>query len=635
MDKDNKRTLKNQLLYGLLFAVICAAACRLILIHPIPRQIGFFFRSTLYVFPLLFLAALLCALSSNRLIRTVLSGLLFAAVLLPYSGLINSGISDQYALGGVVPWSDAFTMQLNTQRFLYGGAMEQAAALRPISLVFYSVFLFFTHNNYFALQIFLCILTALLLLSAFSSVNRTFGAVCSALFFTILFGYIRTRLGTYMTEQYGFLCGLLSCRLILDGIRTEKQRYILPGFLILSIGLNARPAAMFLFPALGLWYFFIFMKGKKGRFLWSAVALILMLSGFALNSTAQRIVSGGQSIPNRQAAEMVYGLCLGGKSWGDVVALPEMTALNRSENVLKDLTGLCVPVLKEHPENILISLRTIFYDSLIRSPYYGAFSYINGNPDRLQVPVRYLMMLLWAAGFLILIRKRKSTRYSALLVSAIGILLSECAAVPFSTNYLRLYAVSMWVPACITGLFLQSAAEKIPVFHRPASERNVPALQASFNYITGAFLLGAVLAGLPLIRLHPLEKPAAKAGFCPAGEDVLLTSVDHGSFFYMAEKETLDAEHIPYFRLPLVRQHFHDTASREMFAFTDSIETPTAVIRGIDLTSDQDVLIFSPLELVEGKTGYAQFCGQLIDPPILRNDRFFIPTSAHFFEDSL
>ena len=174
---DNKGNTKDRLLFGLLFAAICAAGCFLILFRPIPRQIGLFFRNTLYVFPLLFLTALLYSLIRNRLIRTVLAGVLFAAVLLPYSGLINSGISDQYALGGIVPWSDAFTMQLNTQRFLYGGTMEQAAALRPISLVFYAVFLFFTQNNYFALQIFLCILTALLLLSVLNAAERTFRPV--------------------------------------------------------------------------------------------------------------------------------------------------------------------------------------------------------------------------------------------------------------------------------------------------------------------------------------------------------------------------------------------------------------------------------------------------------------------------
>ena len=116
---------------------------------------------------------------------------------------------------------------------------------------------------------------------------------------------------------------------------------------------------------------------------------------------------------------------------------------------------------------------------------------------------------------------------------------------------------------------------------------------------------------------------------------MLLTSVDPGSFIYLEHQSALGFEHIPYFRLAYVRQHIHDTATSEMFPFTDAIDTPTAIIRGIDLSNNEDALIFSPLSIVEGRTGYAQFCGKFIDPPILRSDRFFIPTSVTFLEDIL
>ena len=631
------KTAQNKIQIGpsVTFLALSALFCYLILFIPIPRLPGLTFRNTLYVLPVIFLTAACCGLCRNRYVRAVLFSLLFAMVLLPYSGLINSGISDQYALGGVIPWSDAFTMQLNTQRFLYGGMMGQAAAIRPLSTVFYAVFLRLFGNNYFALQVTLCILTALCMLTAFNEVNKAFGSVCGGMFFTVLYFYIRQRLGTFMTEPYGFICGLLSFQLLLSGIRKNQQVLILAGFLFLSIGLNARPAAMFLFPAFGLWYFFIFMKGRPNRILWSAAALLMMLSGFVLNRHAQQVVYGNDKIPNRQAAEMVYGLCLGGKSWGDVVSTPEMKALNESDNVIGDVAALCIPVLKEHPENLLISLRTIFIDSLIKSPYYGAFSFINGNPQRLAAAVRYAFMVLWVLGLIIAVRYRKNPLYSLLLAGIIGITLSECAAVPFSTNYLRLYAVSMFIPACTAGLFLQT------VFNKYFSVKSSDVIaedhiQKAFVMGTGCIILITAAFGADFIRAHPLEKPAVQDNLCSPGEDVLLTSVDSGSFIYLDEKSNLSAEHIPYFRLPYVRQHIHDTASIEMFDFTDAIDQPTAIIRGIDLSNGSDALIFSPLQLVEGKSGPAQFCGKFIDPPILRNDRFFIPESVIFInEDEL
>ena len=348
MTKENNA--KNvQFLTVILFILICAGLCYLILFVPISRQYGLNFRSTLYVFPLLFLTAWAFGTVHNPWLRMLLICLLFAYGLLPYSGLLNSGLSDQYALGGIIPWSDAFTMQLNTQRFLYGGQMGQATALRPLSTIFYAIFLHFTGNNYLALQIFLCIAISLILIITTDAVMRVFGTVTGAMFYTILFYYIRQRLGTFMTEPYGFLCGLIACYWFMRGLKTEKQIFMIAGFLFLSIGLNARPAAMFLFPTLGLWYFFVFLKNHPKRFLWASFALAVMLSGFGLNRIAQIAVYGPENIPNRQAAEMVYGLCLGGKSWGDVVSSPEMIALNDSDNVIRDVAALCGPILKEQP----------------------------------------------------------------------------------------------------------------------------------------------------------------------------------------------------------------------------------------------------------------------------------------------
>ena len=626
---------RNRLLPFCLLMIICICSVYFFIFCPVPRQIGLTFRNTLYVLPLIFLAALSYSLIGNRIIHVLITGILFSFVLLPYSGLINSGASDQYALGGVIPWSDAFTMQLNTQRFLYGGMMGQSSALRPLSLVFYAVFLRLFDNNYFALQVFLCILTSFCMISALGAVSRSYGAACGAAAYTILYYYIRQRLGTFMTEPYGFICGLLSCIWILRGMQQNKQKYMLAGFLFLSIGMNARPAAMFLFPALGLWYFFVYLKGKDKRVFYSACALILMLSGFLFNRIAQIAVYGEKKIPNRQAAEMVYGLCLGGKSWGDVVASPEMIALNQSDNILKDLSGLCIPVLKEHPENILSALKTIFVDSLIRSEYYGAFSYVNGSPAKLNTFIRYGMMLLWLSGIFMLIKKRNDPMNSLLLWAATGIILSECAAVPFSSNYLRLYAVSMWIPACITGIPLESARRLAFSGMLKKDSETSGVLPMVLPAVTGMILFIGAVFGAPFIRAVPFTKPQGRENICQPGEEILLTSVDPGSYIYLDEKKNLTAEHIPYFRLPYVRQHIHDTASIEMFHFTDMIDTPTAIIRGIDLGNNSDVLIFAPLEMVEGENGYAQFCGSFINPPILRNDRFFIPDSVFFIEDNL
>ena len=51
--KDNYQTI--HIAPALLFLLICAAFCHVILVLPLPRQIGLTFRNTLYVFPVIFL----------------------------------------------------------------------------------------------------------------------------------------------------------------------------------------------------------------------------------------------------------------------------------------------------------------------------------------------------------------------------------------------------------------------------------------------------------------------------------------------------------------------------------------------------------------------------------------------------
>lgn len=625
MRENNRRSIPSLLI----FVGLCAVAFYLLLILPIPRQIGMIFRSTLYIFPILLLFFFAACRVQSKLFSPVLWALLFAFILAPYSALLNSGYSDQYALGRTVSWSDAFTMQLNTQRFLYGGTMGQASALRPISLTFYAAFLSLTGNNYAALYLFVTVLIALGILLCTRLIGKTVGNAAGAMFYTYMFFYVRTRLGTFMTEPYAVIAGLLTCYFLVSGISSRRNSDMLLGFMMLSLSMNARPAALFLFPCLGLWYFFVFLKNEPKRFVLAAAALCLMLSGFALNSYSQKYVYGKERINNRQAAEMIYGICLGGKRWGQVTGTREMVNLGRSEHMLKDLADLCLPILKEHPENLLKAGKVILWDSLIQSPYYGAFSFFNGNPDRFNRPIRFVLMGLWILGIIFCFYRKKDPLYSFLILSAAGCLLSQFAAVSNSSNYLRLYATSAWIPALIYGLPLEWLYGK--VFRRTcAVEDDENLLYAG---ILSAILVVTAVFAPSFIKSHPLPIPEIGEESCREGETPLLTSVDPGSYFYMQNIESLQVEHLPYTRLAYSRQYFHNTSSRGFFEYSDLIEEPTAIIRGINLGDLSDVLIISPLELVEGKEGAALFCGEFIDPPIYRNDHFFIPESAEFLKE--
>ncbi|HQF79215.1 MAG TPA: hypothetical protein PLD11_00245 [Flexilinea sp.] len=616
-----------------LFLILAIAAIWVTLFKPIPRQIGLIFRQEIYILPLIFLLALLPSIQKSAAWQAVCYAVLFTVCLLPLSGLWNSGISDQYIFGSSIPWSDAFTHHLNTLRFLYGQTMGQSTAVRPLSVSFYSFILYITNNNFIILMSSLAVLSAFVMLINFRLIGIHIGPVAAAFFFTNAFFFIRKFLGIYMTEPYAFIIGLLACYFLLNGIFKKQNGQILLGFCLFSLAMNARPGPMFTIPLIGLWYFFIFLKGHHRRIICATVAFIALLSGFVINQWNVNRVYRSDKVPNLQAAQIIYGLCLGGKDSYYVMGLPEINELNKSENIYKDVFGLCSNVLKEHPENIGVSFNAI-WNTLLFDSNRGSFSYFDGTENKMLIDlIRMGLMLLWSIGIFLIFRQRKQPFGSFMIAMVLGLILSQFVVAPYTTFRMRYHAATIWVPGLIIGIFPQYVINRFAWKNLKRESESTPVTGSTSLALalSGFFILIALIAP-ELIGTRPLKPPAKPEISCKKGETTLYTKIDQGSYFYMENKSELQQEHYPYFRLPFVRQHFHDTASVEMFDFTDRIDQPTAIIRGIDLSDWKDALIFSPLPLVKDRIGYVVFCGNYLDPPILRQDRFFIPSSAYFLQ---
>ena len=623
---------RNNWINALIFCLIAVILTFLVLFNPIPRQIGLIFRNTLYILPVVFLVSFVSTLVRNPYIRSILFGFLFLIFLLPLSGLWNSGLSGQYSFGGVIPWSDAFTLQMNTLRFLYGQFMGQSTALRPISPVFYASILKLSDNNFILLSVLTTILCSGTVLLCTNLLGKKIGPVTAAFFYTNAFFYIRWHEGEFMTELYGFFTGMLACYFLISGILNKKNWETVFGLTLFSLALNARPGPMFVLIFAGAWFILIQLSGQKKRLLFSVAALIGILSGFTINRWNTSNVYPTSTVPNRQIAEIIYALCLGGHSWDYVLTMPEIQALNNSENVYGDLFQMCAQVLRENPENLLLAAKRIT-GTLLFDDEKGAFSYFNGGDVFQNGAVRYGLGALWLLGFIYMLKRKRMKENSFLLFCALGMILSQGLGLVITTNRLRFHAATIWIPGIIIGLFPQYIFTKI-FHHQENVSHSESAINVSLTVSAGlgfALLLSSLISPF-LIHRFPEQIPANKINPCTEGKILLSTKIDEGSYFYMEDSENLEKIHYPFFRLPYVRQHFHDTASVEMFDFTDHIEEPTAIIRGIDLENWKDALIFAPLDIVKGKTGFVQFCGDYLNPPILRNDRFFIPTEAFFLE---
>lgn len=639
MKKSLSRVLATILSYLLSVFALFGLITTLVLV-PMPRQFGLIFRQEIYILPLVFILVLFVFSIRALFLKRIGYALLIAFFFIPISGLVNSGSSDQYILGGVIPWSDAFTNHLNALRFLYGGVMNQSTALRPISAVFYDLILVLTGQDFLALYLIVTFLTGLSTVLLVRKIETSFSGIAALFVYINAYFYIRQFAGTFMTEPVGFFFGNFAFLFFIKGILERHQGSFIFASFLLSLSLNARPGPMFVLAAVGLWYYFAFLKGEKRRFRYASIAFIAMLLPFAFNELTARLVTNNAPLVNRQFAEFAYGMCLGGKSGYDTMFMGEMTALDGAANPTGELIRLCGETLRNHPENLWISVREIFR-VLIFDPDRGAFSYFDGDNDLLIKTFRFMLMGLWTIGAFLIFRTRRKPLFGFLFYAGLGFLLSQLIVPPFAAFRMRYHASVIVLPAFFAAIPIERFYVRFFKKKKPPvpgeTTGNLDVAKSSHESDRAVVVISALCSVLTLaapfwIKAFPLRAPEIEPIQCAENEVSLFTRVDRGSYFYMIHQENLHAEHYPDFRLAYVRHNFHDTASQEMFGFTDAIEDETAVFRGLDLNTYQDALVFAPLELISGHDGFVQMCGNWIEPPILRQDRFFIPRNAIFVD---
>ena len=628
--------------FSQLFAfAILVGIIYLLTIVPIPRQFGLIFRQQIYILPFVVISVVFVFSIRQAFLKRIGYALLIGIFFIPLSGLFNSGSSDQYIFGGTIPWSDAFTNHINALRFLHGGVMTQSTALRPISAVFYDAVLYLANGNLHAVHIVVTFLIGLSTVLAVRKIETDFSGIMAIFVYCNAFFFIRRYIGTFMTEPYAFILGNLALYLFLKAVFDRNQSYFIFACFLLSLALNARPGPMFILATVGIWYFFRFLRYEKRRFLTALLALCAMIAGFGINEMTARIVTDNARLVNRQFAEFAYGMCLGGKSGYETMFMPEIAALDNSATPAADLIELCRAALVENPNNLWISAADVF-KVLIFDPIRGAFSYFDGGAPLLTTGLRWALMILWTAGILLALRKRRKPIYSFFLAASLGFLLSQFIAPPFAAFRMRYHAGIISIPAIFTAVpiefayvrFLKKPTDRKgekPAVETDAGSGRPIRPSAELLTLTVAAALSVLTVAAPVwINAFPIEAPDAEPIRCFENEVSLYTRIDRGAYFYMRHQENLKSEHYPNFRLAYVRQSFHNTASLEIFEFTDHIDEETAIFRGLDLETHRDALVFAPLTMVENYEGYAQFCGNWIEPPILRDDRFFIPTSVQF-----
>ena len=143
----------------------------------------------------------------GRMGRTLsLSGVLILFAL-PLARLWNTGASDTFVTGGLIPFSDAAVYYYDARSILQGGTMGEWGGQRPLFTGLFAALLGITHFN---LQFVLAVLAAISAIATFFTareIQKSHGAVAAAFITIGIFLFFRPFIGQALTESLGLPLG--------------------------------------------------------------------------------------------------------------------------------------------------------------------------------------------------------------------------------------------------------------------------------------------------------------------------------------------------------------------------------------------------------------------------------------------
>lgn len=428
VDKKNNQTIVNAFLIVLIILFIFLS---IEIIPRIPSSISQVFMGRSFI---TFLLILLCSIFITRILKNDLAKLLFLLLLfsMPLAYMWNSGTTNQAIIGGLIPHRDSMYYYLNARSLNEGFKFSTALPGRPIYPAFLSLIFSLTGTS---ISISLLIQMIIIVISVFFFLkelkNNQFN-YSIPLFLLGIFYFIRNYLYSFMTEDLGIAIALLCVVAILSGLRKESPFFLFIGFFFLSLSQNIRPNTLLVIPMVGLWYF-IYIKNKKINFS-VILALLVLLSGFIINSYFQSSFSSPGTQIFSSFAHGFYGQTKGGAGWTQI--FKDFPGISDSTEIMT----LAVKNILRNPIGIVLGILKSYRDFFLPSDIW-AFVYIT-NPIR--TIGNYLSWFLITAfsilGIYQIYHSRKSKFYSLFLFIFIGLFLSIPFAVPRDSGYMRTYA---------------------------------------------------------------------------------------------------------------------------------------------------------------------------------------------------
>jgi hypothetical protein len=430
---------------------------------------------------------------------------------LPLLHLWASALSVYSSIGGLLPFSDAYSYYLGAQRLLVEGRLDEWNSRRPLNALLLTVRLALTGGDLRgAMLIDAAMLGASCCLMA-REVARDCGAAAGFMLFAALYLISREHVRVVGSESLGLTLATLASTLLWRGSRDGRRSIALLGLTMLTLALNARAGAFLTLPALIIWAGWAF-RGSQRRYEWrsGAAAAGAVLAGFGLNALLLEMYAGHFGLGHDNFALTLYGLTTGQPDWTRLYAdFPASKQMEGGE-LAHFAYAHAWQNLRDRPIDLLGALATgmrwwrLAFSAYIRE----VLSLVPGDSrlnDAFQAAIAIgVVCWLWLA------KKERSTWM--VLSAAAGLMLS--APVVFPDGTFRALVVSyplFFLIAALAATAWQHRAEALA--SSPRVERGCiwPAAALSMTLVVAGFVGPAIAHALsPFQPVDPVTAPDSR-----------------------------------------------------------------------------------------------------------------------------
>jgi hypothetical protein len=429
--------------------------------------------------------------------------LLFFALTLLYKW--TSGFSDNWVIGGLIPYKDARHYYQAVQMVLVGEPipiLSYQPAERPLNPGFMSFLFLLTNSNLKWTLAIVVLITGISAYLAARCVLASWGPLAASIFLSLLHLYARDLIGLLNSELPGLITGCLGFVVLWRAAKGLKPGYLYLGSVILMLSFSARPGAFFIFPLLTLWAGWVFREKQRFSIKTAGItALVVSLAFLIFNVIYPRLVVEPGRVIFSNFAFMIYGQVRGGTGWTEGFGV---TGTKNPEVIF----NYALDFFRRHPLSLFIGFAKSYRD-FFHPRYKGIFPF--GEMSTQGTILWVLGLILLVIGLTRAFKRRHEALFFLLIACFIGILLSIPFLPPIDGGN-RFYAGTMALFFAVVIIPLITPTQKDKWWGLDLDRSVYPAA-----------ILGSILVVLtvftPIYLQHSIELDKMPSFGCPGDQE--------------------------------------------------------------------------------------------------------------------